>query len=365
MASPPHQNQSEPRARPSSSPVGAARSRGGRAQALAGWLAGWLPAILLWSALGPAAHAAHPHYERLLQEGRFALEQGEPEEAAHALRLACFGLLEEPPVLAQCLVQLALAQSTIEDTQAFLDTFRRIVEVEKRFRGYSDAALPAEVRSAFEESVLAHVPEGVLDGAGVFAELVAEDDPAPGNTVPSSPLEELPAPPADAAAADEADRGARGEAGLSPQDRERLDRARELMAEARNRSDLAEPFRLAQEVAESRPASSEAQHLTAVIAYRGARWADAVRYFRRGGDPGEDQPEMLFYLAVALYESGEGEAAAEVLRRSLPHLEPTPFVQSYRSKILEQQSTSPQPIPRFRDPDSPAAGDRAQKGVER
>lgn len=367
MSSPPNQNQSHPGPRPCSSPVGAARhrSRGRRAQALAGWLALWLPAALLWGALAPAVDAAHPHYERLLQEGRFALERGEPEEAAHALRLACFGLLEEPPVLTQCLVRLGLAQSTMEDTQAFLDTFRRIVEVEERFRGYSDAGLPAEVRADFEESVLAHVPEGVLDDAGVFAELVAEDDPAPETTVPSSPLEEPPTPRADAGADDEAEDGVRADEGLSPQDRERLDRARELMAEARNRSELDEPFRLAQEVAESRPGSREAQHLTAVIAYRGARWADAVRYFRRGGDPEEDHPEMLFYMAVALYESGESEAAAEVLRRSLPHLEPTPFVQSYRSKILEQQSTSSQPVPRLRVSDRLAAGDRAQKGVQR
>lgn len=331
-----------------------------------------LPALVAWGALGAGpSYAAHPHYERLLQEGRFALERGEPEQAAQALRLACFGLLEEPPVLADCLVRLALAQSALEDVQGFLETFRRIVEVENRFGGYSAAVLQQEARSAFEESVIEHVPESMLDGAGVFADLVADEaeEEGAGNGTGAEPAPRVaqpPALPADSPAGDPGD-GERG-AELSPEDRGRLDRARELMAGARNRSDLDEPFRLARDVADANPGSPEAQHLTAVIAYRGARWREAVRYFRRGGDPGEEQPEMLFYMAVALFESGEGEAAAEALRRSLPRLEATPFVRSYRSKILEGQSTS-RPAPELPGPEraGPPGRERSrdQKGVQR
>jgi hypothetical protein len=71
-----------------------------------------------------------------------------------------------------------------------------------------------------------------------------------------------------------------------------------------------------------------------VIAYRAARWEDAVAYFRRGGEPDEETPEILFYFAVSLYEAGHREEAAEVLQRSLPRIEHTPFVLSYREKIL-------------------------------
>jgi hypothetical protein len=91
-------------------------------------------------------------------------------------------------------------------------------------------------------------------------------------------------------------------------------------------------------VADSNPGSREAQHLAAVIAYRAAQWQEAVRYFRQGGDPGNGSPESLFYYAVSLYETGEREEAAEVLRRSLPRLEHTPFVRSYESKILGESS---------------------------
>ena len=330
-----------------------------------------LPALAAWGALGVApSHAAHPHYERLFQEGRFALERGEPEQAAHALRLACFGLLEEPPVLAECLVRLALAQSALEDVQGFLDSFRRIVDVQERFGGYRAAALQQETRSAFERSVVEHVPAGMLEGTGAFADLVAdgtEEEEDETGTESAARVARPPARPTDATAAGPAAEERGG--GLSPEDRGRLDRARELMAAARNRSDLDEPYRLARNVADAHPGSREAQHLAAVIAYRATRWRDAVRYFRRGGDPGEEQPEMLFYLAVALFESGEGEAAAEALRRSLPRLEPTPFVRSYRSKILEGRSTSSRPAPELsgRERPGPSGRERSrdQKGAQR
>lgn len=338
---------------------GAPRPGGARLLAL------FVPALVLWGALGQTLHAAHPHYERLLQEGRFALEQGEPTQAAEALRLACFGLLEEPPVLADCLVRLALAQSATGDVQSFLDTFRRVVEVEERFRGYSAAELGGELRSEFEAAVVEHVPESVLRGGGIFAELAGTETGEAGDAETSPPVAEAPAPPAGSADARGAGEGEEAEAGLSQEDRTRLDRARELMAAARSRSDLDQPFRLAREVAEANPRSREAQHLTAVIAYRAARWEDAVRYFRRGGDPGEDRPEVLFYMAVALFESGDVEAAADALRRSLPRLESTPFVRSYRSKILEGQSTSSRATPELQGSDRPAPSGRVQKGVER
>jgi len=69
-------------------------------------------------------------------------------------------------------------------------------------------------------------------------------------------------------------------------------------------------------------------------AYRNARWQDAVAYFRRAGDPGDSRPELLFYMAVAYYESGDRASAATVLRRSLPNLKRSEFVDSYTKKIL-------------------------------
>ena len=111
-----------------------------------------------------------------------------------------------------------------------------------------------------------------------------------------------------------------------------LARAEELAAQDR----LAEAFAVAQGVADAHPDSAEAQHVAAEIAYRGARWTDSVAYFRRGGDPGVTQPLRLFYLAVALYESGDRENAAAALKKCLPRIKNTEYVEQYRRKILGQ-----------------------------
>ena len=339
--------------------------------------------VLGFSALGalavavpPPAGAAHPHYERLLDRGTYAFEQGAFEEAARDLRLACFGLLEEPETLALCLTRLGLAQAGSDDEEGFLETFRLMAEVEERFGAYREAPLDPGARAAFEAEVAARIPARILERTPAFARLaaagdeprgraespappeepaippdaVAQERTAPPEEPPAAP-DEAPAPPPAAPAETAAAEGAPAapEATLSAQDREILTRAYQLLEAARARQDLDEPYRLATEVANANPAVRGPQHLAAVIAYRSARWEEAVRYFRRGGDPGEADPELLFYLAVSLYESGEPEAAADALRRSLPRIEHTPFVRSYEAKILGQPSPparEPEPGPR-------------------
>lgn len=315
-----------------------------------------LGVLLAVSAALPAT-AAHPHYERLLDRGTFALEQGAFEEAARDLRLACFGLLEEPGRLAVCLTRLGLAQAGSGDEGGFLETFRRVVELEERFGAYGEAEIESGARAAFEAEVAARIPVRILETTPAFARLAAGGATAAGPSIPKAPRsapdaeargrnrapEERPAAPVEVPeprpAAPIRDPGAQPAPAdttpsLSSQDRDILTRAYELLEAARTRQDLDEPYRLATEVADANPAVRGPQHLAAVIAYRSARWQEAVRYFRRGGDPGEGDPELLFYLAVSLYEAGEPEAAADALRRSLPRIEHTPFVRSYEAKIL-------------------------------
>ena len=326
-----------------------------------------LPAALLALAVGlvlgaagsGAAHAAHPHYLRLLRQGTFALERGEPDAAVRDLRLACFGFLDEPPLLAQCLVRLGLAQAGAGDDEGFRETFRRVVEVEERFGAYAAADVSPEERDAFETQIAARIPARTLEYSSVFKRLAQTPETAAATGSVAAATDEGPgeragAPPpasgrerrstgtggsaADTARTDAAPgtagRTTPGAAELSPEDRSDLDRARRLLAAAVRRSDLDQPLALARRIADAYPGSREAQHLAAVIAYRASRWQEAVHYFRRGGDPGEDNAESLFYYAVSLYESGDREAAADALRRSLPHLEATPFVERYRDRIL-------------------------------
>lgn len=299
--------------------------------------------LALLAAGATPASAAHPHYLGLLREGVYALERGSAEDAARTLRLACFGFLEEPLLLAPCLVQLGVAQAMSGDGPGFRESFQRLAEVEERFGAYSQAEIPAELRIRYEAAVRARIPHSMLEATPALGRLVADagEPPAPGGpgavereadgsepppVQAAPPPPPLPPPrPAEAPAPASA---------LTDDDLKALAQARGLLAGARTRGDLEEPFRLAREVADARPASRTAQYLAAEIAYRAARWEEAVAYFRRGGDPADGNPMLLFYMAVSLYEAGEPEAAADALRRSLPRIEHTPFVRAYRSKIL-------------------------------
>src|SRR4051812_25152782 len=91
-----------------------------------------LAAAALLSA-GPL-RAVDPTYLDLLRDGTLEYDRGNFPAAAKSLRLACFGMLDEPKPLAECLARFALAQDKASDPDGFRETFRRLVELEERFQ---------------------------------------------------------------------------------------------------------------------------------------------------------------------------------------------------------------------------------------
>jgi TolA-binding protein len=314
-----------------------------------------LLSLLLFLAAPALAAAVDPFYLGLLRDGRQAFDRKEYAAASRLLNLACFGMLDEPKVLADCLARLALAEDKADDVDGFRETFKRIVEVEERFSAYSQGELPPELRAALEPRLVARLPAATLEGVPVFRPLVAKksdgrkpdaaatvakkvDTPAPAPPAmvkkPDLPTGTTPAPaiatkpPATAPAQDTRP--------ITDAERKKMDQARQLLSQERPAKELKQAFQLAREVADAHPGAKEAQHLAAEAAYRISRWSDAATYFHRGGDPGEDEPERLFYLAVALHELGDDTAAAAALKRALPNLRRTPYVDSYAKTILGQ-----------------------------
>lgn len=124
------------------------------------------------------------------------------------------------------------------------------------------------------------------------------------------------------------------DAGLSAEESETVEQARALLASARTLETLEEALALARPVADRHPAKRAVQHLMAEIAYRASHWSEAVAYFERGGIPRADEPKLLFYLAVAYWESGRRDDASEALRLAQPNLQRSPYVDSWVERIL-------------------------------
>lgn len=313
--------------------------------------------------------AAHPFYERLLREGTLALERGELEAAARDLGIAAFGLLEDPPLLAETLTRLALAQARLEDPAGFRRTFGRLSELEERFGAYTEARLDPSERNSFEARILQMVPPELLARTPGFGHLTQgepeteapsteappEREPAPGSPAgePSgepSPREAEPGTPR--AGVSEPGGGSGAEPAppapppLSGEERSRIAEARRILSTATHAQELERALELAAPVADAHPGRRALQELVGEIAYRSSRWPAAVRYLDRA-ELTDARPELLFYLAVALHETGQREPARRTLERALPRLERTEFVDGYVERIL-----SPEPD-READPDVP------------
>lgn len=332
----------------------------------------WVLTVLLvlpsaWPAPAATATTAapDPFYQNLLREGIQDFDLGDFAASARTLRIACFGMLDQPPALAGCLSRLALAQDKAGDSDGFQETFRRIVEIEERFAAYTKAELSPEARSALEQRLAVRIPAATLRSIPAFRNLAdrrtqtsptgrepkrRRGEPSGGSSSDNPPTAAAPRPPATAPAT-VGSNGAAEPAGsatspphhpeatsapaeITAQERADMAQARRLLDLNSKIKELRQAFDLARRVAEAHSGSVEAQHLAAEAAYRISRWQDAARYFRRGGEPAEDKPELQFYMAVALFESGDAQGAAAILRRSLPNLQRTPYVDAYARKIL-------------------------------
>ncbi len=300
----------------------------------------------------PAQAAVDPFYQGLLRDGQLAFDRKEYATAARALRLACFGMLDEPRPLADCLSRLALAQDGTGDAAGFRETFQRLLEVEDRFKGYSQGELPPELRAALEARLATRLPAATLAGAPAFRSTLAKKSPAPaaspalprsGAPVASAPAATPPpAPVPSATTATPAGAKSRGPgAGESARsqaaDRQRAQAARPGAAAPRRAPPLqgaaaglrARPLggRLASGL-ERGAAPGRRGGLPHLPLERRRPLLPPRRRSRRGG-----ARAALLHGRLALRVGGPAAASA-AFKRALPNLKRTPYVESYLRKIL-------------------------------
>ncbi|HEY4228528.1 MAG TPA: hypothetical protein VGO79_00080, partial [Thermoanaerobaculia bacterium] len=148
------------------------------------------------------------NYQRL-QEGRMAFQQKRFGEAINQFRVAAFGSLDEPTLLTECLVRLAVSQAAAGKTADADETLARFVDVEKRFGAYGRASLEPDIRNDFQALLKKRVAPATL--AGVPSLLVSEPAspgkaakataPAPAPATSKAPKASPPPTPAPAASA--------------------------------------------------------------------------------------------------------------------------------------------------------------------
>ena len=144
-----------------------------------------VPAQPVATVAQPQGEVPDPFYAHLLEEGILTYQRGATEEAAEDLRLAVFGLLDQPRHLVRGLAYLALAEASAaaapsatapsaRDAEALRDTLSRLVVVEDRFQVLADADLPAATRAALDALLRAQLPEATLLAAPTFRDLGEE-----------------------------------------------------------------------------------------------------------------------------------------------------------------------------------------------
>lgn len=115
-----------------------------------------------------------------LKDGEASYAQRRYADATDALRIAAFGLLDQPILLSEALVYLALAQDAAGRREDAITTLARFAVVERRFSAYAKAALDNSTRSDFEARFRTRLPASVMASA-------APPPPIPPAATPARP----------------------------------------------------------------------------------------------------------------------------------------------------------------------------------
>lgn len=299
------------------------------------WAVAWI--VVSLAAWPAAAQKSDPFYSTLVEDGIRSFERRDYLRASEDLRIASFGLLENPPELARAIAYLALAQGAAGNREGFERSYRRLTDLESRFQAYSAAALTADARSALEQVVRSHFGTAGLDGSTS----TGAEEP----TMASAPVTR-PQLCISWAGTDDCREVTAVAEQTAPEvpdlpDAEKLasfDRLDRLASGKASGQQLRRGFEEAAALAALYPDWTDMQSVAAVLASRSGSFAEAVHYYELAGEQAEDGPLQLFYLSVALFETDQPEAAATVLRRALPALEQNREVRRYVRRILSEES---------------------------
>ena len=337
------------------------------------------------------AAPASDFYLTLLRRGISALDSGRNADAIHNLRIAAFGFVDSLDHYQIAQTYLALAHSRLSDETSSREALRKLVAAERQNRRYGGLELPGSIRGELltlaarlltpaEAEVLrqpasneprspsaspvippaapttripsqetprithpaATTPQPRADPPRAVREEPRELPPPPRTDPPvvKQPVVEQPAPRETPATVTRTvpgpANGPQASATVPPSSKFSEEETLQRIAAAEralNASRLAESRAIYRELL-ARGLLSRSQLLrVAEGLYRSRDFAPALEAFRRLGTLLRGEEPYRYYVAVALYETGNYAEAKETLRSALPFIEVTPDVARYQAKI--------------------------------
>lgn len=337
--------------------------------------------LLLSLLLAPIAWADDAFYETRLASGKQAYVEKRMPDAVVDLRIAAFGFLERPALLSETLVWMSLAESASSRPERLRWALTRFLEVETKFRPYKQLTIDASSRAAFEKILAGTLAPDAIASIPTLAELVTRRPQPPAKTAtrtttppvrvipvsqpekpkpqPAKPQPSTPAPstataqkivpPAPAAAEpivpkpapqsapavkpekapEIASTPAKPVPTAEEQAAQTIEKAKALLNQ--NKND--EAFKVLTELVARVPSRTARKYLLHA-ATRTHQWLIAASQVKHLEPFKTGEEVTMFYAAIALYQTGKIADARPLLERSLPGVNPSPYVDSYRQKIL-------------------------------
>lgn len=267
--------------------------------------------LAVWMCASLGAAATDPFYLDLFDRGMAHFAAGEFAPAAKELRLAAFGMVDTPESFETAHIHAALAASKASQDAEMRTSVQRVYAAERIQRVYAGLKLPEGVRKNFEALAKTTL------AANEYAYLMS-NAPAPARAMPQVVSRAIPG-------------ATRPEAQPEAAPANTLADAEKAIAAG----DLAMARTIYSTLLEA-PQVTHADLLKIGEGlYRVRDFALASRAFARAGTFGKGEESDRYYYAVALYETGQRAAAKRELAAALPHIELTPDVAQYCTKIQE------------------------------
>jgi hypothetical protein len=297
-----------------------------------------------------AAADSNDFYLSLLHRGISHYDAGQYDVGARELRTAAFGLVDAVPQFETAQIYLALASDHLKIEADARRAAQRVIAADRIERRYGSLAIPGATRTAFDQLTARLLTSDQVAFLRGSPSPTPPPVPAPQHSSAPAPTPQpstapVPAPPQPTANPKPPPAPVpvpqvqpRPQPQPKPQPQATATKPVDINAQmAQGDAALANnnlpAARAAYQSVINQPGLDHATLLRiGEQSYRARDFATAIRAFTRSGFATGEQP-YHYYFAVALYETGQYEAARRELAEALPYIEVTQDVAQYRAKI--------------------------------